>query len=235
MTVGVVRGFEPVHVDIGGHELSVDTPDAVDLAPDGGQSRAAATYSCELVGPGIFTVLGRLRAIFRRNLAVEAALCAIVCGDLAVIDGTDAAVRGIGALRSGPGTRVLGALPIARRAIARGSVEVTGRVIARFGLLVTQPGRDVAVAGSQPGLPAAHRRQLVRPGILAVLRGLRAILGGNLAVIDGPFAAVCSFRPTRVGARTFVCRAPAVARGAVTGRSIAITRGVVARFGLSIT
>src|ERR1700694_2441418 len=174
MTVGVVRGFEPVHVDIGGHELSVDTPDTVDLATDGGQSRAAATYSCELIGPGVFTVLGCLRAIFRRNLAVEAALCAIVCGDLAVIDGTDAAVRGIGALRSGPGTRVLGALPIARRAIARasgevrgrapgapprparatarGSVEVTGRGIARFGLLVTPPGGDVAVAGSQTGL-----------------------------------------------------------------------------------
>jgi hypothetical protein len=35
VTCGIIRGFEPIHVDIGSHELSADTLRAIDLAPDG--------------------------------------------------------------------------------------------------------------------------------------------------------------------------------------------------------
>jgi len=134
MTSGVVRGFEPVDVHISSDELSVDALDAIDLALDGSQSGPAAAYSSQLVGPGIFTVLGGLRAIFRSDLSVEAALGAVVRGNLAVVDGSDATIRGLSALGGGPGACILRALTIARRAIPCGSA---GRVVARFCLSVT--------------------------------------------------------------------------------------------------
>jgi hypothetical protein len=78
MTLGVVPGFEPIDVDISSHELSADTLGAIDLTHDGSQPGAAAADAGQLVGPGILTVPGGLRAIFRCDLAVEAALRAIV-------------------------------------------------------------------------------------------------------------------------------------------------------------
>jgi hypothetical protein len=235
VTCGVVSGFEPVHVDIGSHELSTDALRAIDLAPDGSQPGAPAACSCQLVGPRIFTVLGGLGAICRCNLAVVAALCAIVRCNLAVVDGSYAAVRSLSAPRGGPSTFVCRALTVARRAIPCGSVEITRRVVPRFGLSVTQPGRDVTVLRSQPRLPTAHCRQLVGPGILAILGGLCAIFGCNPAVVDGSYAAVRSPSAPRGGLGTFVCRALTVARRAIPCGSVAITRRVVPRFGLSVT
>src|ERR1700687_4919868 len=127
MTSGVVCCFEPVYVDIGSDELPAVSPDAIDLARDCRQSGAAAAHSCQLVGPGILTVLGGLRAIFRRNLAVQAALGAIVRRHLAVVDGSHAAVRGVS------------------RAIPRGSGEVARRVVSRFGPPGAKPRRHVAI------------------------------------------------------------------------------------------
>ena len=234
MTLGVVRGFEAIHVDVGGDELSVDPLGTIDLAHDGRQSGAAPAYTGQLVGPRIFTVFGGLRAIFRGDLAVVAALRPIVGRNFAVIDGSYAAVRCVSALQGGPGTRVLRTPAIARRAISCGTVEITGRVIARFSLLVAQPCRDVAVARSQPSLPAAHRGQFVGAGILAVLRGLCAIFGCDFAVIDGPYAAVGSLGTARVGPSTFVSRA-LTAAGCMSYRSsVPIAGRIVARFSLLV-
>jgi hypothetical protein len=133
----VVRGFEPVYVDIGSHELSADTLLATDLAPDGSQPGAPAACSCQLVGPGILTVLGRLCAIFRCNLAVVAALRAIFRCYPAVVYSSFAAVRCLSAPRGGPGTFIGRALTVGRRAISSGSVEITRRVITRLGRDVT--------------------------------------------------------------------------------------------------
>ena len=235
MALRVVRGLQPIDVDISRYELSAVALGAIDLARDGSESGAAAADPGQLVRPGIFTVPGGLRPIFRGNLAVVAALRAIVRRDLAVVDGPCAAVRGVSAFQGGAGAGVFRALTAARRAISRCSVEITGRVVARFGLLVAQPGRDVSVPRCQPGLPTAHRRQLVGPGIFTVLRGLCAIFGSNFAVVDGPDAAVGSFSAARVGPGTFVSRALTVARRAVPCGSIAITGCVVTRFGLSVT
>jgi hypothetical protein len=235
MSSGVVRGFEPIHVDVCSDKLSADALSAIDLAPDGSQPGAAAAYSCQLVGPGIFTVLGRLGAIFRCNLAVVAALCAIVRCDLAVVDGSDAAVRGAGALRGSSDACVLRTLAVARRAIPCSSVEITGSVVARFGLSVTQPGRDVTVSCGQPGLPTAHRSQLVCPGILTVLGGLCAIFGCNFAVVDRSYAAVRGVGAPRVGPGTFVSGAAAIACRAIPRGSVELTCRVVTRFGVSIT
>ena len=235
MTSGVVRGFEPVYVDVSSYELSADALGAIDLPHDGSQPGAAAAYSCQLVGPGVFTVFGGLRAIFRCNLAVVAALCAIVRCNFAVVDGPDAAVRGISALRGGPGSCVLRALTVARRAIPCGAIGLTGRVVTRFGLSVTQPCRDVTIPRGQPSLATAHRRQLVSPGILAVLRRLCAIVRRNFAVVDRSHAAIRGIGAPRVGSRAFVCRAPAIARGAIPSGSVELTGRVVARFGVSVT
>jgi hypothetical protein len=164
-----------------------------------------------------------------------AALCAIVRCNLAVVDGSYAAVRCVSAFQGGPCACVLCALTIARRASSCGSVEITGCVVTRFGLSVAQPGRNVTVPRCQPGLPTAHGRQLVGPRILAVLRGLCAIFSRNFAVVDGPHAAVGSLRPARVGPGTFVSRALPVARRAVPRGSIAITGCIITRFSLSVT
>ena len=235
VTCGVVSGFEPVHVDIGSHELSTDALRAIDLATDGSQPGAPAACSCQLVGPRIFTVLGGLGAIFGCNLAVVAALCAIVRCNLAVVDGSYAAVRSLSAPRVGPSTFVCRALTVARRAIPCGSVEITRRVVTRFGLSVTQPGRDVTVLRSQPGLLAAHSGQLVGPGIFAVLGGLGAIFGCNFAIVDGLGAVVRSPSPPRGGLGTLVCRMLTLARRAIPCGSVEITRRVVTRSGFSVT
>jgi hypothetical protein len=235
MASGVVCDLQPIHVDVSSYELSAVALGAIDLAPDGSQSGAAAAYTGQLIGPGIFTVLGGLRAIFRCNLAVVAALCAIVGRNLAVVDGSYAAVRSISALRGSPDTSVLRALTIARGAIPGSAVAIPGRVVTRFSLSVAQPGRDVSVPRGEPGLPATHSRQLVGPGILAVLRRMRAIFGCNLAVIDSPYAAVGRLSAPRVGPRTFVCGTLTVARRAIPRTSVAITGSVVSRLGLLVT
>jgi hypothetical protein len=69
-------------------------------------------------------------------------------------------------------------LTVAGGAITRGPVEVARRVITRFGLSVTQPGRDVTVLRSQAGLPAADSGQLIGFGIVAVRFGLSISLLG---------------------------------------------------------
>jgi len=235
MAHGVVRGLEPVDVDISGDDLSTVALGAIDLASNGSQPGTAAAHSRQLVGPGIFTVPRRLRAILRRNLAVVTALCAIVRRDLPVVDCPYAAIRSSSALRGRAGTSVLCALTIARRAIPCGSVEIPGSVIARFGITVAQPGRDVTVPRSQAGLPTAHRCFLVGPGIFAVLRCLGAIFGCDFAVVDGSYAAVGSLGAPRICPRTFISRALAVAHRAVPRSSVAITCGIVTRFGLSVT
>jgi hypothetical protein len=65
-----ILGFESVYIDKGSHELCAGAPRAIDLAPDGSQPGAPAAYSCQLVGPGIFTVLG--------------GLCATPCGSVEI-------------------------------------------------------------------------------------------------------------------------------------------------------
>jgi len=203
---GVVRRFESVYIDIGSHELSAGTLRAIDLAPDVSQPGAPAACSSQLVGTGIFTVLGGLCAIFRCNLPVMAALCAIFrCNpavvtalgaifrcNRAVVDGLYAAVRSISEPRGAPGTFVCLVLTVARRAIPCGSLVITRRVVTRFGLSVTQLGRDVTVLRRQPGLPTARSGHLVCPGILTVLGGLCAIFRCNLPVVGGLGAVVRS-------------------------------------------
>ena len=136
MTLAIVRRFEPVHVEIGSYELSTVALRAIDLASDGSQAGAAAADARQLVGPGIFTILGGLRAILGCNLAIVAALCPIIRCHLAVVDGSHATVGGISPLRGRPDTRILRALTIGRRAISGGSVEIARRVVTRFGVTV---------------------------------------------------------------------------------------------------
>jgi len=137
-----------------------------------------APHSGRLVGPGIFAVLGGLCAIFRCKFAV--------------VDGLGAVVRSLGAPRGSSGTFVSRMLTVARRAIPCRSVEITRRVVTRFGLSVTQLGRDVTVLRRQPGLPTARSGHLVCPGILTVLGGLCAIFRCNLPVVGGLGAVVRS-------------------------------------------
>jgi hypothetical protein len=108
---------------------------AVDLAPDRSQPGAPAAHSCQLVGPGIFTVLSGLCAIVRGNLAVAAGLCAVG--------------RGLTARRGSPGTFVCRMLTVARRAMLFSSVEITRRVVMRVGLYVTQFGLYVTLLRGQ--------------------------------------------------------------------------------------
>ena len=126
-------------------------------------------------------------------------------------------------------------LTIGRRAVTCGSVKIAGRVITRFGLSVTQPGRDVAILRGQARLPAAHAGQLVGPGIFAVLGRLGAILGRNLAVIYGLGAVIGSLGVRGWRQRTFACRVVTLARGAVTCGAVEVTRRVVASRGLTVT
>ncbi|HZQ50322.1 MAG TPA: hypothetical protein VFB69_08440 [Candidatus Dormibacteraeota bacterium] len=125
-------------------------------------------------------------------------------------------------------------MTVGRRPIPGGAVEIAGRVVARLGLPVAKPGRDIAILRRKAGLPAAHPAQLVGPGILAVLGGLRAVFGRNLAVIDGLSAVVGSIKSPR-RRRAALARGSTLAFGAVTGRSVEVTRSVIARGGLSIT
>jgi hypothetical protein len=125
-------------------------------------------------------------------------------------------------------------LTVGRRAVTCGSIKVAGRVITRFGLSVTQPGRDVAILRGQARLPAAHAGQLVGPGIFAVLGGLGAILGRNLAVIYGLGAVIGSLGVRGWRQRTFACRVLTLARGAVPCGAVEVTRCVISRRGLSV-
>jgi hypothetical protein len=126
-------------------------------------------------------------------------------------------------------------LTVARRAIPCRSVEITRRVVTRFGFSVTQLGRDVTFQRSQPGLPALHSGRLVGPGIFAVLGGLCAIFRCKFAVVDGLGAVVRSLGAPRGSPGTFVSRMLTVARRAIPCRSVEITRRVVTRFGFSVT
>ena len=51
MTLGVVRGLQPIDVDVSGHKLSAVALGAIDLARDGSEPGAAAAYPRQLVGP----------------------------------------------------------------------------------------------------------------------------------------------------------------------------------------
>jgi hypothetical protein len=183
-------------------------------------AKLGRNISCARSLRGIFAIPGGLSSILRRQLAV--------------IDGLGAVVRSLSAAGGGLGTFVRGVLTVARRAIPGGSVEVTCRVVARFGLTVTQPGCDVTVLGSQPGLSPPHSGQLVGPGIKAVLGCVGAILGRNPAVIDGLGAVVRGSGAPRGGLDAFVGCILAVARRAIPGGSVEIARSVVTRFRLSV-
>jgi hypothetical protein len=235
MASRVIRRLEAIDVDVGGHEVPAGALRPIDLAPNGCQPSATTAGSGQLVGAGILTVLGCLGAIFGRNLAVVDGLSAILGRHLAVVDCAHAAVRSLSTPRCGQDTFVCCALTVSRRAIPGRPVEIAHRVVTRFGLAVTQPGRNVAVLCSQAGLPTANRRQLVSPGILAVFRGLRPILGRNLPIVDRAYAAVRSLSAPRVRAGAFVSRALPSARRAIARGSISITRRIVARFGFLVT
>jgi hypothetical protein len=223
MSQAVIGSFEPVYVDVSGHKLSAVALGAIDLSSDRSETGAAAAYPGQLVSPGILTVLRSLRAIRRCNLAVVTALRPIVRRDLAIVYRTDAAVR-----------CVLLPLAVARRAIACSPIQIARRIVTRFGIAVAQPCRDVPVSRGQTSLTTAHGSLLVGPGILAVFRRLRAVLCGDLAVVDGSLAAVGCLSTTGIGAGAFVgCSLP-VARCAIPRGAIAISCSVVTSFGLAI-
>jgi hypothetical protein len=108
-------------------------------------------------------------------------------------------------------------LAVGRRAVARGPVKVPRRVIARFGLSVAQPGRDVAVLRGQPRFPTAHARQLIRLGIVSIGFGVSvALLGLSVADVRGQVA-VTPFYVTLARSGQGVCLV--VRQGASLGHS----------------
>jgi hypothetical protein len=199
--------------------LSVTQPGR-DIAILSRQPRHPAARACQLVGPGIVAVLRGLGTIFGRHLAIVDRLSAVVSSPRAP--------------RCGLVTFVCGVLAVGRRAITCSSVKITGRVITRFGLSVTQPGRDITVLRSEAGLPTAHSRQLVGSGILAVLGGLGPIFGRNLAVINGLSAVIRSLSMPRWLTGAIACRLLALTRSAVSRRSVEVARRVIPRRGLSV-
>ena len=126
-------------------------------------------------------------------------------------------------------------LAVRRRAIPCGSVKVAGRVVTRFGLSVTQPGRDITVLRSQAGFPTTHSCQLVDPGVFAILGGLSAIFGRNPPVINRLGAVIRSLSVPRGSSRTFAYRLLTLTRRQVPRGSVEITRCVITRFRLSVT
>jgi hypothetical protein len=235
MASRVIRRLETIDVDVGSHELPAGALRPIDLAPNGCQPSATPAGSGQLVGTGILTVLGRLGAIFGRNLAVVDGLSAILGRHLAVVDCPHAAVRGLSAARGRQDSLVCRALTVVRRAIACRAVEIANRVVTCFRLLVAQPGRNVTVLCSEPGLAPPYRGQLVGSGVLAVLGSLGAIFCSHPAVIDRSNAAVRSLGAPRVSSSTFVIRALAIARRAIARGSVAISRRVVTRLGFLVT
>jgi hypothetical protein len=199
--------------------LSVTQPGR-DITVLSRQPRHAAARACQLVGPGIVTVLGGLGTIFGRHPAI--------------VDRLGAVVSSPRAPRGGLVTFVGGVLTVGRRAIPGGSVKITGRVITCFRLSVTQPGRDVTVLRGEAGLPTAHSGQLVGPGILAVLGGLRAIFGSDLAVVDGLGAIIRSLSAAQRRSGTFACLLLILTRRTVTCGAVEVTRGVITSSGLSV-
>ena len=125
-------------------------------------------------------------------------------------------------------------LTVGRRAIPRGSVEITGGVVTSFGLSVAQPRRNVTVLRSQAGLSAAHSCLLVSPGILAILGGLGAILGRHPAVVDSLGPVVCSLSATRGRSGDLARRLFTIGRGSVPCGPVVVARGVVTRSGLAV-
>jgi hypothetical protein len=183
--------------------------------------RLPTAHARQLVGSGIFTVLR--------------GLCAILGCNLTVVYGLGSVVRSPRSARFGLGAVICRMLTVAFRTVPCGSVEITRRVVTRFGLSVTQPGGDVTTVRSQSGLTTAHSCQLVGSGILAVLGGLRAIFGSNLAVIDGLHAVVRSPRSARRSLGALASLIQMVARRTIPCRSVKIACRVVTRFRLSVT
>ena len=126
-------------------------------------------------------------------------------------------------------------LPVGRGAVTRGSIEIARRVITRLGLSVTQPGRDVAILGSQARLPTAYSCQLVGPGILAVLGGLGAVFGRHLAVIDSLGPVIRSLGVPRWRTGTFALGLLTLTCRAVPCRPVEVARRVITRCGLPVT
>ena len=181
----------------------------------------AAANTGQLVGPGILEVLGGLGPIFG--------------GHPAVVDGLGAIVRGPSPPRSGPGAFVGRMLTVARRAVPRCSVEIAGGVVPRFGLAVTQPGRDIAILRGKPCLAAPHATQLVRPGILPIPGGLDAIFGCDLAIFDGLGTVV---RGVIMSRRSYGILARCVltlARRPVSLGSVEVAGRVISRFRFAVT
>src|SRR4029077_2334777 len=109
-----------------------------DVTIPGGQPGLSAAHVRALCGPGVLAILRRVVSIFSR--------------DPAVVDCPFPAVGSLGTPRVGPGAFVGRAVAIARRAVPGGPVAITGRVVTRLGLAVTQPGGDVTVPRRQPGV-----------------------------------------------------------------------------------
>src|ERR1700737_2109145 len=102
---------------------------------------------------------------------------------------------------------------------------MTRRVITRFGLSVTKPGREITVLSSHPRLSTAHACELVGPGICAVLGCLGTVFGRHLAVVDRLGAVVRSPGAPRGCLVTFVCRMLPVGRRTATCGSVKIAGG----------
>ena len=153
----------------------------------------------------------------------------------AVVDRLGAVIGSLRAAQGGLRTFVCHAPAITGGAIPCGPIEITRRVVTRFGLPVSQPGRDITVLSRHPGLATAHACQLVRPGIGAVLGSLGTVFGRNLAVVDGLGAVVRGPSASPGGLVTFVCRIFPVGRGAIAGGSVKIACRVITCLGLTVT
>gem|GEM_PF-1325059 len=214
--------FGPVKIArrvVPGFGLSVTQPGG-DVTVLGSQTRLPTAQAGQLVGARVFAVFGGLGAIFGRHPAV--------------VDGLGAVVGSAGATRGGLVTFVCRLLTVGRRAIACGSVKIARRVIARFGLAVAQPGRDVTVLGSQTGHSPAHSSQLVGPGVFAVLGGLGAIFGRHLAVVDSLGTVIGGFSVPGGRSGAFACRPSTFAHRPIPFGSVKIAGRVVARLSLSV-
>jgi hypothetical protein len=169
-----------------------------------------------------------------RIFAILRGLRAVLGSKPAVVDRLGAVIRGLGAAQGGLSTFICHAPAITGGAVPCGSVEITRRVVARFGLAVTQPGRDITVLSGHPRLATAHACQFVRPGIGAILGSLGTVFGRHLAVVDGLGAVVRRPGAPPGGLVTFVCRVFPVGRGAIACGSIEIACRVITRFGLTV-
>jgi hypothetical protein len=159
-----------------------------------------AAHSCQLVGPGVFAILGGVGTIFGRYLAV--------------IDGLGTVVRSLSATRGRSGAFDCLLLALARRAVTCGPVEITRRVITRRGLSVTLLGLSVThVRGQIAIAPLDVTLARLCQGVLTFIRSTRVLIWESHAA--GPSIGHIS-RPWRR-------RAPKLLQHQPAARTIAAT------------